>query len=196
MGSKDFYKKHKILSTLIIMLVVSAIAILVIGMSLNAITKHGQEYDLPDFIGMNAQQLHDFEQDSNIYDFEFVVMDSVFVPDKKGGTILTQDPIAGSKVKKGRKVYLSVVAMSMPKIEMPNLIDLSLRQAENMLKTNDLKLGQVIYKASKYPNAVLEQRYKGRIIEQGKQIPYQSEITLIVGKEPLLGEELDGEILE
>lgn len=196
MGLKDFYKKHKILSTLIIMLVISVVTVSFIGISLNAITKHGQEYELQDFTGMNARQLHDIEQDSNIIDFEFVIIDSVFVPNKKGGTVLTQDPVAGSKVKKGRKVYLSIVAMSMPKIEMPNLIDLSLRQAENMLKTNDLKLGQIIYKASKYPNAVLEQRYKGRIIEQGKQIPYQSEITLIVGKEPLLGEELDNEVLE
>ena len=196
MGLKDFYKKHKILSTLIIMLVISIVTILLIGMSLKAITKHGQEYKLPNFAGMDAQQLHNFEQDSNDFDFEFVIIDSVFVPDKKGGTVLTQDPVAGSKVKKGRKVYLSVMAMSMPKIEMPNLIDLSLRQAENMLKTNDLKLGQVIYKASKYPNAVLEQRYKGRIIEPGKQIPYQSEITLIVGKEPLLGEDLENGVLE
>lgn len=193
---KNFYKEHSILATLIIMLGVSILVVVMIGMSLKAITKHGKEYPLPDFTGMDAQQLHNFENDSNIYDFEFVVIDSVFAPDKTGGTILTQDPAAGNKVKKGRKVYLSIVAMSMPKIEMPNLVDLSLRQAENMLTTNDLKLGQVIFKASKYPNAVLEQRYKGRIIEPGKWVPYQSEITLIVGKEPVLGEELESEVLE
>ena len=66
---------------------------------------------------------------------------------------------------------------------MPNLIDLSLRQAINLLESNNLKLGQVIYSVSKYPNAVLEQRYKGKIIQEGKLIPYQSNITLIVGKE-------------
>ena len=196
MGVKNFCKKHKILSTLITMLIISGLIVFVIGMSLQAITKHGQEYELPDFIGMTAQQLQDFEQDSNVCDFQLVVIDSVFVPDKKGGTVLTQDPASGSKVKKGRKVYLSIVALSMPKIEMPNLVDLSLRQAENMLQTNDLKRGQVIYKASKYPNAVLEQRYKGRIIEPGKLIPYQSEITLVVGKESNLGEELEDEILD
>ena len=196
MGAKDFYKKHKIISSLIIMVIISGLMVFLIGMSLQAITKHGQEYELPDFLGMTAQQLQDFEQDSNIYNFQFVIMDSVFVPDKKGGTILTQDPAAGSKVKKGRKVYFSIVALSMPKIEMPNLVDLSLRQAENMLQTNDLKLGQVIYKASKYPNAVLEQRYKGRVIESGRQIPYKSEITLVVGKESNLGEDTEDEILD
>jgi beta-lactam-binding protein with PASTA domain len=139
------------------------------------------------------EQIEKFDKEENIYGYEFVVIDSSFVPEKKGGTILTQDPAPKSKVKKGRKVYLSLTAMSMPSVEMPNLIDLSLRQAENMLYSNDLKLGQVIYKASKYPNAVLEQRYKGRIISAGSFIPYQSTITLIVGKEPLLGEELEEE---
>ena len=181
---------------MIVMVVLSVLVVLIVGASLKKITKHGQEYDLPDFTGMNAQQLHDFEEDSNFYDFQFVVTDSVFVPNGKGGTVLTQDPSAGSKVKKGRKVYLSIVALSMPKIEVPNLVDLSLRQAENMLQSNDLKLGNVIYKASKYPNAVLEQRYKGRIIEPGKFVPYQSEITLIVGKEARLGDETEDGILE
>jgi hypothetical protein len=57
-----------------------------------------------------------------------------------------------------------------------------------MLESNNLTLGQVIYKESKFPNAVLEQRYKGRIIQEGKKIPYQSKITLIVGKETNYGE--------
>jgi beta-lactam-binding protein with PASTA domain len=184
------------LATLIIMLGISLLVILLIGISLRVITKHGQEYLLPDFTGMDSEQVYRFAQDSNQYEFEIVIVDSVFVPDKKGGTVLTQEPAAGSTVKKGRKVYLSMVAMSMPKIEMPNLVDLSLRQAENMLQTNELQLGQVIYKASKYPNAVLEQRYKGRIIEPGMMIPYQSKITLIVGKKPLFGEEIEEEMEE
>jgi beta-lactam-binding protein with PASTA domain len=87
------------------------------------------------------------------------------------------------KIKKGRKIYLSITMMVPPQVEMPNLLDLSLRQAMNMLEANNLELGQVIYKPSKYPNAVLEQRYKGKIIQEGRKIPYQAKITLVVGKE-------------
>jgi beta-lactam-binding protein with PASTA domain len=145
---------------------------------------------------MDNEQIKNFQKEENIYDYTFIINDSVFVSDKKGGTVLSQDPAPGSKVKKGRKIYLSVVAMSMPNVEMPNLVDLSLRQAENMLKSNDLQLGQVIYKASKYPNAVLEQRYKGRVVEAGTLIPYQSKVTLIVGKETLAGESLEDDFLE
>ena len=193
MNLKNFYKNHKIFSNLVIMLIVSILMVLIVSGMTGYITFHGQEYDLPDFVGMDNEQIKSFEKEENIYNYTFVINDSVFVPDKKGGTVLSQDPAAGSKVKKGRKIYLSVVAMSMPNVEMPNLVDLSLRQAENMLKSNDLELGQVIYKASKYPNAVLEQRYKGRLVEAGTLVPYLSKITLIVGKEPLSGENFDEE---
>ncbi len=196
MDIKKFYKNHKVLSSLIIMLLISIIIILIASWMTRYITFHGKEYDLPDFVGLDAEQLEKFEKEENTYGYTLIINDSVFVPDKKGGTVLSQDPAPGSKVKKGRKVYLSIVALSMPNVEMPNLVDLSLRQAENMLHSNDLKLGQVIYKASKYPNAVLEQRYKGRIVDAGTLVPYQSKITLIVGKEPLSGEELEVENAE
>jgi beta-lactam-binding protein with PASTA domain len=189
MSVKKFYKEHKVLSTLIIMLLTSIVIIYAISWLTHYITFHGEEYELPDFAGFDMEQIAQFEKEENIYDYTFVVNDSAFVPGKKGGTVLTQDPAPKSRVKKGRMVYLSIVASSVPNIEMPNLVDLSLRQAENMLHSNELKLGQIIYKASKYPNAVLEQRYKGRIIAAGSFIPYQSSITLIVGKEPLQGEE-------
>jgi beta-lactam-binding protein with PASTA domain len=178
------------------MLMISLLIVLIAMWLTRYITFHGEEYELPDFVGFDAAQLETFDKEENIYDFEFVINDSVFMPDKKGGTVLSQDPAAGSKVKKGRKIYLSVIAFSVPKIEMPNLVDLSLRQAENMLQTNNLQVNQVIYKASQYHNAVLEQRYNGRIVEAGTLIPYRSKITLIVGRKALEGEVIEGELQE
>ena len=183
MNAKQFYKKHPVLSTLISMLFISLFIVLFISSTIRFFTFHGKEYAIPDLRGLNAEQLEAFQRDSNDFDFEIVINDSVFVPDKAGGTVLSQDPSPGNKAKNGRKIYLSIVAFSSPQIEVPNLIDLSLRQAENLLMSNDLRLGQVIYKASKYPNAVLEQRYNGRIVESGTLVPYQAKITLIVGKE-------------
>ena len=129
------------------------------------------------------EQLEDFEKNKNEHNFKLTINDSVFMPDLKGGIVISQDPQVGMKIKKGRKIYLSITMMVPPQVEMPNLLDLSLRQAMNMLEANNLELGQVIYKPSKYPNAVLEQRYKGKIIQEGRKIPYQAKITLVVGKE-------------
>ena len=185
MSVKQFYKKRPVLSTLILMLIISLFVVVFVSYAIGFFTLHGEEYAIPDLRGFDAEQLERYKKDSNDFDFEILIDDSVFIPDKKGGTVLSQDPLPGNKAKNGRKIYLSVVATSLPQIEMPNLVDLSFRQATNLLTSNDLQLGQVIYKASKYPNAVLEQRYKGRIVEAGMFVPYQAKITLIVGKESL-----------
>ena len=183
MKIKQFYKKHPILSTLVLMLFASLFVVVISNSCIRFFTLHGKEYDIPNLQGLNSEQLENFKKDSNAFDFKIVINDSVFIPNKEGGTVLSQDPLPSNKAKNGRKIYLSIVAWNSPQIEMPNLVDLSFRQAENLLISNDLKLGQVIYKASKYPNAVLEQRYNGRIVEAGTMVPYQAKITLIVGKE-------------
>ena len=196
MNIRQFYKQRPLISTLILMIAGSVLIIVFVSSTISFFTSHGKEYDVPNLIGFDAQQLEQYQKDSNEFDFEFVINDSVFVPDKKGGTVLSQDPQPNNKAKKGRKIYLSVVAWTSPQIEMPNLVDLSLRQAENLLISNDLKLGQVIYKASAYPNAVLEQRYNARIVEAGSLVPYQAKITLIVGKESTGFEDDENETTE
>ena len=183
MSIKNFYKKRPVVATLALMLLIGVFVVVFISNAIRFFTFHGKEYDIPNLVGFNSEQLAQYQKDSNDFDFKIVINDSVFVPDKKGGTVLSQDPLPGNKAKNGRKIYVSIVAWTSPKIEMPNLVDLSLRQAENLLISNDLQLGQVIYKASKYPNAVLEQRYNGRIVEMGTLVPYQAKITLIVGKD-------------
>ncbi len=183
MNLKSFFQKYPILRDIVKAILISLVIIVAIMLALRFFTNHGKEYAVPDFNGYTQSKLEDFKDTKNDHDFELTINDSVFIPDVKGGIVISQDPQAGMKVKKGRKIYLSISMMVPPKVEMPNLIDLSLRQAMNMLESNNLKLGQVIYQPSKYPNAVLEQRYKGKLIKEGKKIPYHSEITLVVGKE-------------
>jgi beta-lactam-binding protein with PASTA domain len=80
---------------------------------------------------------------------------------------------------------------------MPQLQDVSLRQAEIMLKAIGLELAPVIYKPSPYENAVLEQLYKGRVILSGTEVCAGETITLVVGKNPDdLPDEYDDKTIE
>ncbi len=183
MNIKEFYRKHTILSTLILMMLTTLVLLIIVVQLTKIITFHGQEYETPNLVGKTPEELSLFLDEENVHHFKLEVIDSMFIPDQPKGVVLNQDPAPGSKVKKRRKTYLTTVAVTAPQVEMPNLVDLSLRQAENLLKTNNLQLGQVIYKSSKYNNAVLEQRYKGRIIATSEKVPYMAKITLVVGKE-------------
>lgn len=184
MNLQQTYKQHPYLSTLALMIVAGIVILILFSIFTRVVSLHGQEYETPDLTGMSQTELDQYISHENKHNFRLEIIDSMFLPKKTPGTVLNQDPLPGSKIKKNRKIYITTVAYTAPKVEMPNLLDLSLRQAENMLSSNHLKLGQVIYKESKFNNAVLEQRYKGRIIQAGKQVPYESTITLIVGKDP------------
>lgn len=184
MDLKKISKEHPNWADVIKGILLSFALVIFIMVMLKFFTRHGEEYAVPELVGKSAGEMEMYARDSNVHRFKYVVIDSIFVPETAGGTVMNQDPAPGQLVKKGRKIYLSVSTMNPPKVEMPNLIDLSLRQAENILNTNNLKLGQVIYKPSRFPNAVLEQRYKGRVVSQGTLLPYHSPITLVVGKEP------------
>ena len=149
---------------------------------LDSYTRHGTEVVMPNFIGMDSDELLNKEDVSK--DFIIVVSDYFYDKKTAPGTVLKQDPHVGEMVKTGRKVYVTVASNIPPKVIMPQLEDVSLRQAEIMLKAIGLELATVIYKPSPYENAVLEQLYKGRVIAPGTEISTGETITLVVGKDP------------
>jgi beta-lactam-binding protein with PASTA domain len=65
---------------------------------------------------------------------------------------------------------------------MPNLVGLTLRQAKSVLQLQGFKIGGLAFIADIAVNNVLEQKYKGEVIDPGEQIPKGSEITLVLGR--------------
>ncbi|MEF9949815.1 MAG: PASTA domain-containing protein, partial [Mucinivorans sp.] len=80
---------------------------------LNIFTRHGQQYIVPDMIGLAVDQTDELTSQA---DLEIVVIDSLFVPGEKAGAILDQDPKPTARVKSGRKVFVVVNAIS-PKMD-------------------------------------------------------------------------------
>jgi eukaryotic-like serine/threonine-protein kinase len=141
-------------------------------------TKHNDYIVVPDFRGSSFADLSSKTENR---DYQFKVIDSIFDPDKPGGAILSQDPFPGAKVKKNRMVYLTVTSMVPEKTTMPELCDLTLRQAQSMLESAGLKLGKLIYIRSFDEDAVQNQLYKGKLIKAGTELDKGSVINLTVG---------------
>lgn len=179
MNIKEFLSPKRIWFHLLLGISLALVMALIAFFSLNFFTRHGKEIEMPDFIGTDYEQL---TQNGVAKDFVIVVSDHFFDKSQEPGVILKQNPEPGEKVKSGRKVYVTVASSIPPKMPMPELKDVSLRQAEIMLKASGLELGDVIYKPSPFENAVLEQLYKGRSIATGTEISYGEKITLVVGR--------------
>lgn len=160
-------------------IVVTVVIFILTILFLRLFTRHGREIEMPSYAGRSAQEL---TQSGRSEGFVFVVSDELYESGAAPGTVLKQNPLPGEKVKRGRKVYLTVAASEPPTIKMLELRNLSLRQAQIMLESQGLVLEKVIEKPSPYENAVLEVLYKGHSIAQGTPIKQGEKITLVVGK--------------
>lgn len=177
---KDFFRPQRMGFHLLLALGITLAIVIICLIFLRSYTRHGREVDMPNFIGQNCNALVDTLLPS---DYIIVVTDEVYDKTMEPGTILKQNPEPGEKVKKGRKVYLTVATSEPPKVIMPELRDVSLRQAEIMLNALGLELASTIYKPSPYENAVLEQLHNGRVIAAGTEIKMGDKITLVVGRD-------------
>lgn len=174
----EFFKKHYILKHILLLLIVIIALFAGLIFWLEDYTRHGEQKLVPDVIGMteeNAATLI-FGRELN-YD----IVDSVFRTGALPGAVVDQDPKAGSFVKKERKIYLIVNAKSAQMTPLPEVIDLSLRQAQALLIGADFKIKEVVYKPSDYRDLVLEVQYNGKKVEAGEDIPAFSELVLHIG---------------
>lgn len=162
------------------LLIVIALIVIIIEVSfftLKGYTRHGEEIIVPDFVGRNCDSVLEQYKD----DFNFILLDSVYTYTLPEGSIYQQDPLPNSNVKRGRNLYYVKVSDAPEKVIMPNLRNLSLRQAMVSLKANGLKVSELEFVDHFAKNAVVDQKYKGEVIEPGTEIIKGSEIKLIVG---------------
>lgn len=153
--SKIFFKHSAIAITAL------ALILFVLFKTLFIYTNHGETTKVPDFTGKEMNELDAFVSGKNI---RWEIIDSIYSPKEKGGIVIKQDPLPKVEVKHNRKIYLYVTSKQAPQIEMPILIDLSLRQAIATIKSYELTLDPNIKKvAGECNGCVLEQVVNGQV---------------------------------
>ncbi|MBW3545849.1 MAG: PASTA domain-containing protein [Bacteroidetes bacterium] len=141
-------------------------------------TLKGESITVPNLQGRSFAELDEYMRQQRL---RYEVNDSTFTTEYPPLTVMKQYPTPGSQVKENRKIFLSLNAKNPPKVRMPKLIDSSVKNAQLVLKSFGLELGEIIYKPDLAANAVLEQQFKGKPIEEGAYISKGSKIDLVVG---------------
>ncbi len=183
-GSKKITKaasqlKENILTKHIILAGCSLLVVIFLLFTmLKFITRHNQEFEVPSFMNMSVEEA---EAVARQYELRLEVTDSVYINRMAPGAIFRQNPEAASKVKKNRRILLTINANQPKLVKMPELVGYSLRQAQSELVSNQLSLGKLIYVKDIATNNVLGQLYKGRAIAEGEKIPSESVIDLKLG---------------
>jgi beta-lactam-binding protein with PASTA domain len=148
------------------------------NMFLDVLTRHGKSAPVPDFTGKFPDSVLLIAEKNNL---RIEIVDSVFRINAPRGSVFMQNPEPGTHVKKNRKIFLTMNSFSPRKEAVPNVIEISLRQAKTELNAKGFRIGKLEY-TSQYPYIeVFQQMYKGKNIEPGILLPVGEYIDLRLG---------------
>lgn len=163
--------------SLAVALIVGMIMILLIW--LNIYTRHGQARPVPNFYGLTLAETAKLASKSKL---KYEVVDSVYTNAVSAGCVAEQNPIPGIKVKKRRRILITINAFRPEMVRVPNLVGLPYRQAVKTIQTAGLEVGERKYIPDLSVDFVIKQLYKGKEIAEGDSIQKGSGIDLLLGK--------------
>jgi eukaryotic-like serine/threonine-protein kinase len=146
---------------------------------LSSYTNHGETVTVPDLRGMKFKELSALlaKKSLNVQ----IADSSVFLLDKPPGVVIEQDPDPNERVKENRTIYVTITRTVPPGVKLPNLVDVSKRQAEAILASYGLQIGNSIYKPDLAKDAVLGMMHNGQTVNPGDQLSKGSVIDLVLG---------------
>ncbi len=144
---------------------------------LDVYTRHNEAVIVPDVKGLNMEEADVFFENSNL---RYNVIDSVFSKDVRPGAIVELIPEVGSKVKKGRIVFVTVNALTSQMAVIPEVEDLSFRQAYAILRARGFNRIEVEYVPGDYKDLALGVELHGRLLEKGEHVPLTAPLVLNV----------------
>lgn len=146
---------------------------------LSGTTNHGEFVEVPDMSKMSVMDMRKAVEEANL---RYEVLDSAnFNPDYPRFSIIEQDPAAGNKVKENRKIYLTVNPSGYKKVTIPNVIQVTQRNATSMLRAVGLDVQRITYIDQIGKDMVYYVKYKGKQVSEGQKIPKTSKVELVCG---------------
>ncbi|GHV55593.1 PASTA domain-containing protein [Bacteroidia bacterium] len=162
---------------ILIALVILVVLIFIVLQWLDIYTRHGKQVAVPDIKGMRVEQAAPFLTPK----LQYAVVDSMYVRNKPAGSILETVPPVGTNVKEGRTIYLTVNSTTAQLLTIPQVMDISQRQAEAILRS----LGFENIRIRMVPGAYKElvtglEMGAGTSVVPGNRIPANTPLVLLV----------------
>ena len=174
----DFINTHPIIRTFILLCIVMVIMMFLLMWCLTLYTRHGEKQIVPNVCGLQVESAALLLEGKGL---RYEVVDSVYSKEVEKGCVVEQDPAAGSMVKEERNIYLIINATLDRMVALPNVVDISIRQATTILSASGFKVERVTYKPSEYKDLVLGVYMRGRQVHPDEMIKAESSLELYVG---------------
>lgn len=142
-------------------------------------THHGEFIVVPNLSRLSVSEMRATIEAANL---RYEVIDSAdYNPDYPRFSIIEQNPRSGNKVKEHRKIYVTVNPSGYKKVTVPNIIQVTQRNAASMLKAVGLEVERVSYIDELGKDMVYYIRHNGKSINPGDKLPKTSKIELVCG---------------
>jgi len=193
MNWKKIFFNAYTLSILAATLIFIGLIFLALGW-LKVYTHHGEEVVVPNVKGLPIEEVASLFAAQNL---QYTVVDSIYVKNKRSGTILETTPPIGTHVKKGRTVYLTVNAYLANLLTLPSVIDMSQQHAKSRLSAIGFDWISVKTVPGRYADLVVAvENNRGQTLNVGDRLPANSPIVLVVNSGIAEEEETTEEISE
>ena len=118
--------------------------------------------EVPNLKGFSYINLKKIIQDQNL---RFEIIDSSkFTPNLPPLSVIDHHPHAGQMVKKNRRIYVTLNPSGYRRISVPNVVQITRRNAEVTLKSVGFSIGKISYKDNIGKDMVLEIRFNGCLL--------------------------------
>ena len=142
-------------------------------------TNQTSRVTVPNLVGISVDEIDEITTKNNL---RYEIIDSSFYNEEYDkNTVIEQIPIANKEVKKNRKIYLTTNPSSYGDVILPEIVQLTKRNAVTTLMALDLQIGEFIYEDNIGKDMVLDAQLDGESLSSGSIIPKKSKIDLILG---------------
>ena len=146
---------------------------------LRLITHHGDFIKVPDLIGKNIEE---FQSELVELDLQYIISDSGnYNPEFKINSVLDQIPKANTKVKQGRKIYLTLNASDFEIIQIPKVTGITVRQARKTVESLGFIFGEIEYVDDIARDEVISISHEGNELSEGDYLKRTSVIDFKLG---------------
>ncbi len=178
---RNFFRKlfsPIIWGNVLAILVLAVAAVFGAKLWLDEYTHHGKSIEVPDVTGKTPLEA---SGTLRMYGLRTEIADSSYSSQLPAGIILSQKPSAGSKVKQGREIQLTINSHSAPTIALPDIAgNSSVREAQDRLRELGFQIGPTEY-VDGDAGWVYSMKCNGRDVGNGEQVPIGATIVLLVG---------------
>jgi beta-lactam-binding protein with PASTA domain len=145
--------------------------------SIDSYTNHNQGVRVPDVRGLQIEDAVPFFERNKL---RYVIVDSIFSKETAPGAIVELLPEANAKVKKNRIVSVTVNAKTEETAPIPDIEELSFRQAMALLMASGFIDVEHKYVSGEYRDLTIGVEYEGRMINSGMRVPLTAKLVLVI----------------